>query len=148
MGYLPKHLKPQVKAALHAAFRLSASEGMARLEKQAQWLEREHPEAAASLREGLPEMFTINRLGLSPSLMRCLSSTNIIESPHSGVRLRTRRICRWRDGRMVLRWAAAAFLMTEKNFRKIQGHRDLWMLKAALDPSAKKNQATSMEQVA
>lgn len=148
LSYLPKHLKPQVQAALRAAFRLSATEGMARLEKQAQWLEREYPDAAASLREGLAEMFTVNRLGLSPALRRCLTSTNIIESPHSGVRLRTRRICRWRDGRMVLRWAAAAFLMTEKNFRKIQGYRDLWMLKAVLNPSAEENQATSMEQVA
>lgn len=148
MGYLPKHLKEQVKAALRAAFRLSATEGMTRLEKQAQWLEREHLNAAASLREGLEEMFTVNRLGLSPSLMRCLSSTNVIESPHSGVRLRTRRICRWRDGQMVLRWAAAAFLITEKNFRKIQGYRDLWMLKAVLNSTAGENQANSKEQVA
>jgi len=128
MGYLPDHLKDQVKAALGGAFRLPATEGMARLEKQAQWPEREHPDAAASLREGLEEMFTVNRLGLSPSLRRCLCSTNIIESP--------RRICRWRDGRMVLRWAAAAFLMTEKSFRKIQGYRDLWMLKAALEENS------------
>ncbi len=34
---------------------------------------------------------------------------------------------------MVLRWAAAAFLITEKSFRKIQGYHDLWMLKAVLD---------------
>ncbi len=133
MGYLPEHLKDQVKAAMRAAFRLSVAEGMARLEKQAQWLEREYPDAAASLREGLQEMFTVNRLGLSLALCRCLCSTNLIESPHSGVRLRTRRICRWRDGRMALRWAAAAFLITEKSFRKIQGYRDLWMLKAVLD---------------
>ena len=133
MGYLPQHWKDQTKAAMRAAFRLSAREGMARLEKQAEWLEREYPSAAASLREGLAEMFTVNRLGLSPSLTRCLVSTNVIESPHSGVRLRTRKICRWRDGKMVLRWAAAALLITEQNFRKIMGHRDLWMLKAALD---------------
>ena len=136
MGYLPEHLKKQVKAAIRGAFRLGASEGVARLEKQAQWLEREYPDAAASLREGLAEMFTASRLGLSPSLCRCLCTTNIIESPNSGVRLRTRRICRWRDGSMVLRWAAAAFLMTEKHFRKIQGYRDLWMLKAALEDNA------------
>lgn len=147
MGYLPEHLKAQVKAALRAAFRLPAEGGMARLEKQAQWLEREHPDAAASLREGLPEMFTINRLGLSPSLCRCLGSTNIIESPHSGVRLRTRRVCRWRDGRMVLRWAAAAFLMTEKNFRKIEGYRDLWMLKAILEEGSRSAQQ-AVEKVA
>ncbi len=106
---------------------------MAKLEKQAEWLDREYPSAAASLREGLAEMFTVNRLGLPPTLSRCLVSTNVIESPHSGVRLRTRKICRWRDGKMVLRWAAAALLMTEGNFRKIMGYRDLWMLKAALD---------------
>ena len=49
---------------------------------------------------------------------------------------------------MVSRWAAAAFLMTEKNFRKIQGYRDLWMLKTVLNPSTEENQATSMAQVA
>ena len=144
MGYLPEHLKDQTKAALRSAFRLPAREGMARLEKQAEWLEREYPSAAASLREGLAEMFTVNRLGLSPSLSRCLVSTNVIESPHSGVRLRTRKICRWRDGKMVLRWAAAALLMTEQNFRRIMGYRDLWMLKAALD----ENQTALKKQVA
>ena len=136
MGYLPEHLKDQSQAAMRSAFRLPAREGMARLEKQAEWLEREYPSAAASLREGLAEMFTVSRLGLSPSLARCLVSTNAIESPHRGVRLRTRKICRWRDGRMVRRWAAAALLMTEQNFRKIMGYRDLWMLKAALDQDA------------
>src|SRR5207248_7420050 len=115
-----------------SGFRLPAKEGMAKLEKQAQWLEHEYPSAAASLREGLAEMFTVNRLELSPRLARCLCSTNVIESPHSGVRRRTRRVCRWRDGKMVLRWAAAALLMTESNFRRIMGYRDLWMLAAAL----------------
>jgi len=144
MGYLPEDLKEQTKAALRAAFRLPAKEGMARLEKQAEWLDQEYPSAAASLREGLAEMFTVNRLGLSPSLSRCLVSTNVIESPHSGVRLRTRRVCRWRDGKMVLRWAAAALLMTEQNFRRIMGYRDLWMLKAVLD----ENQTSLKKQVA
>ncbi len=109
---------------------------MARLEKQAEWLEREYPSAATSLREGLAEMFTVNRLGVSPSPTRCLVSTSVIESPHSGVRLRTRKVCRWRDGQMMMRWAAAALLMTEQNFRKIMGYRDLWMLKSALDQKA------------
>ncbi len=103
-----------------------------RLYEQLQGLQRLRRQA----REGLAEMFTASRPGLSPSLARCLVSTNVIESPHSGVRLRTRRVCRWRDGKMVLRWAAAALLMTEQNFRKIMGYRDLWMLKAALDQDA------------
>jgi hypothetical protein len=62
-----------------------------------------------------------------------MGTTNIIESSHAGVRLRTNRVSRWQDGKMVLRWAAAAFLETEKNFRRIQGYRDLWMLKAKLE---------------
>lgn len=130
---LPDDLADQVKSVMKAAYNLPWQEGMARLKKQAEWLETHYPGAAASLREGLEETFTINRLELSPALRRCLGTTNIIESPHAGVRLRTNRVSRWRDGKMVLRWVAAAFLATEKNFRRIQGYRDLWMLKAKLD---------------
>jgi len=130
---LPDDLTDQVKSVMKAAYNLPWQEGMARLKKQADWLETYYPGAAASLREGLEETFTINRLELSPALRRCLGTTNIIESPHAGVRLRTNRVSRWRDGKMVLRWVAAAFLATEKNFRRIQGYRDLWMLKAKLD---------------
>lgn len=130
---LPEELKDQVKAVMKAAYKLPWQEGLARLKKQAEWLCAHHPDAGASLLEGLEETFTINRLALSPTLRRCLGTTNLIESPHSGVRMRTRRVSRWRDGRMVLRWAASAFAATEKNFRRIQGYRDLWMLKAALE---------------
>jgi len=130
---LPEELSDQVKAAMKAAYQLPWQEGMARLKKQAEWLEAPHPGASASLREGLEETFTINRLELSATLRRCLGTTNIIESPHAGVRLRTNRVSRWQDGHMVLRWVAAAFLETENNFRRILGYRDLWMLKAKLD---------------
>jgi transposase-like protein len=101
---------------------------MTRLREQVEWLERSYPKAAASLKEGLEETFTINRLGLSPALRRCLATTNVIESSLSGVAGRTRRVTHWRSGEMALRWAAAAALETEKGFRKIIGHRDLWML--------------------
>jgi transposase-like protein len=133
LGYLPKELQGQVGAVLSAAWKLEPKEGIARLRTQIEWLERTHPKAAASLREGLEETFTINHLGLSPRLRKCLATTNIIESSLSGVEGRTGRVTRWRSGEMALRWAAAAALETEKNFRKIIGHQDLWMLKAALD---------------
>jgi transposase-like protein len=129
---LPEEQKDQVKAAMRASYKLEAKEGMARLRKLADWLEQESPAAANSLREGLEECFTINRLGISPSLHRCLATTNVIESPQSGVRMRTRRVCRWRDAAMVERWAAASFLATEKNFRRIIGWKDLWQLEAIL----------------
>jgi hypothetical protein len=43
----------------------------------------------------LLEVFTINRLGLPPSLYRCLATTNIIESRHAGTHIPTRRGCHW-----------------------------------------------------
>jgi transposase-like protein len=133
MGYLPEELKDQVKAVMKAAYHLPADEGLARLKQQARWLEQEYPSAAASLLEGLEELFTINRLGLPPKLRRCLGTTNIVESPSAGVRIRTRRVTRWKDGAMVLRWAATAFLATEANFRRIIGYQELWTLRALLD---------------
>jgi transposase-like protein len=94
---LPKDQQAQPKSLMRAAWRLDATVGMAKLEKLAQWLQREHPDAADSLREGMEECFTINRRDVPASLHRCLASTNLIENPHSGVRRRTRRVCRWRD---------------------------------------------------
>ena len=45
------------------------------MEQYAAWLEREWPSAAASLREGLAELFTVNRLGLPAALRRCERSS-------------------------------------------------------------------------
>ena len=142
---LPEEQKDQVKAAMRSAYKLEAKEGMARLRKLADWLEQECPAAANSLREGLEECFTINRMGIPPSLHRCLATTNLIESPQSGVRMRTRRVCRWRDAAMVERWVAASFLATEKNFRRIMGWKDLWQLKAILGRKGAEKTAASQE---
>lgn len=133
MGYLPKLLNNQVKTVMNAAYCLSTEEDLKRLKDQARWLQLEYPSAFASLLEGLEETFTINRLGLPLKLRRCLATTDLIESPHSGVRLRTRRVTHWQGRGMVLRWAVGAVLATEANFRRIDGYRDLWMLNAALD---------------
>ena len=133
LDHLPKEDRAQAKAVLRAAWKLEPKEGIKRVKKLAAWLDERYPSAAASLLEGLEECFTIKRLGLTPSLMRCLATTNVIESPHAGVRIRTRRVTNWQDGKMVLRWLASAFLQTEKHFRKIMGHRDLWILKATLN---------------
>lgn len=135
LGHLPKEQHDQATATLRAAWKLGAKEGMQKIEQYAGWLEREWPSAAGSLREGLAEMFTINRLNLPGSLRRCLATTNLIDSTDSGVRQRTRRVTNWQHGSMALRWAAAGFVETEKNYRRIMGYRQLWMLKASLDES-------------
>jgi transposase-like protein len=136
-GYLPKEQHEQAKATLRAAFKLDAKEGMARIEQYASWLERDHPSVAASLREGLDELFTINRLGLPSKLCRCLGTTNLIDNGHSAARDRMHRVKHWQSGSMALRWTAAAFGAASQGFRRIMGYEHLWMLKAALDEPAR-----------
>jgi transposase-like protein len=102
------------------------------LEGLARRLEHEHPGAAASLREGLEETLTVMRLGLPENLERVLSSTNLIENLFSRVREIGRRVRRWQNDTMVLRWTAAGVLEAERGFRKIVGFRGLPTLVAAL----------------
>lgn len=147
MDHLPEELKDQVKSVMKASYRLDWREGMDKIKRQARWLEEEYPSAAASLLEGLEETFTINRLGLPPSLRRCLCTTNLIESPHSGVRMRTRRVSRWRNQEMVMYWAASAWSETEKNFRRIQGYKDLWVLQSFLDKDFTENKLVQERRV-
>lgn len=137
VGHLPEDQHEQAKATLRAAFKLDAKEGTAKLEQYASWLEHQWPDAAASIREGLEEMFTINRLGLPSVLRRCLGTTNIIDNGHSAARDRMRRVKNWQSGSMALRWTAAAFDAASKGFRRIMGHEHLWMLKAALEEPAR-----------
>ena len=135
VSHLPKDQHEQATGTLRAAWKLDAKEGRHKVEQYACWLEREWPSAAASLREGLDELFTINRLGLPGALRRCLATTNIIDATHAGVRQRTRRVTHWRDGQMAMRWAGAAFQEIEKRYRRVMGYEQLWMLKAHLDAS-------------
>ena len=144
---LPKEQHAQTLNLMRAAWKLSdADEGMKRMEQLARFLEHEHASAARSLREGMAEMFTIQRMNLPPTLYKCLSTTNIIESPQSGVQKRTSNVTRWRTAEMVQRWVASAWLLTEKNFRKVVGCRDFWALSVIL--GREKNPNTPQEKVA
>jgi putative transposase len=134
LGRLPRDKRGQTGSLMRAAWEMNPKDGMAKFRQIASWLEHDYPEAAAALLEGLEECFTINQLDIPRSVHRCLATSNIVDNPHSGVRDRTRRGCRWRPG-MPARWSAAAFLEGEKSFRKIMGFRDLWALKAILDGS-------------
>ncbi len=133
MQELPKEQQGQTRNLMRAAWKVkTAEEGEKRIEQIARLLEHDHESAARSLREGMKEMFTLQRLQIPSSLHKCLATTNIIESPHSGVRRRTDNVSRWRDSNMVERWVASAWLLTEKHFRRIDGHEHLWSLAAIL----------------
>jgi transposase-like protein len=145
---LPKEQHGQALNLMRAAWKVkTAEEGEKRIEQLARFLERDYESAARSLREGLKEMFTLQRLQLPPELHKCLATTNIIESPQSGVERRTRNVTRWRDADMAHRWVASAGALTEKHFRRIDGHSHLWALATILGREIA-GQQTSKEKVA
>ena len=132
--HLPENKARYATLVLRAAFKLEDhAKAMGKIRDLARELEDEWPGASGSLLEGLDELFTVNRLGLPPSLRRSLATTNIIESPQSTVRRLTNKVDRWRDGGMALRWAAASFVEAEKTMRRIGGCGQMWMLAAALE---------------
>ena len=96
-------------------------------------LDRSHPGAAASLREGLEETLTLTRLGIDGRLKRTLESTNPIESMIEFTRRTSRNVKRWQNGDMCLRWTAAGMLEAERQLRKIIGYTDLAKLAIAVE---------------
>ena len=130
---LPERMRAGVRGAMCQAYATrDAKRARQMLENLARSLERNHPGAAASLREGLDETLTVTGWELPESLERALSSTNLIENLFSRVREMARRVRRWQGGEMILRWTAAGVLEAERNFRKVVGFRFLAKLDAAL----------------
>ena len=132
--HLPQRLRSGVGRKMTDAYHAgSALEAEAALLALATELDRTHPGAAASLREGLDETLTVLRLNVPPTLARTLRSTNCIESMISVCREHASNVKRWRDGQMALRWCAAGMVEAGKQFRRVNGHLHLPALRAALE---------------
>ena len=132
--HLPQKMRGLVEQRMRAAYQAdSALEAEALLLALAKELDKTHPGAANSLREGLHETLTVLRLGVPPILARTLRSTNAIESMISICRDHTRNVKRWRDGQMVLRWCAAGMVEASKQFHRVKGHLHLPVLREALE---------------
>ena len=131
---LPQRLggpvEQRMRTAYHAASALDAEAQLATLARE---LDKTHPGAAASLREGLAETLTVLRLGVPPTLARTLRSTNTIESMISICRDHAGNVKRWQDGTMALRWCAAGMVEAAKQFRRVNGYLHLPALRAALE---------------
>jgi putative transposase len=132
---LPKTRAAQTRWVMAQALKGDAEVGIQKLKAHAKHLKAQHPDAAASLLEGLEELFTINRLGVTGELARCLATTNVIESPNSVVRRVSRRVTNYRDVKMAMRWAAAGFLEAEKSFRRLRGHQHIAALIRVMRPA-------------
>ena len=132
-GYLPKERAAVVDRRLALIFaQPDPVKGLDAAKRLAKELEADHPDAAASLREGLEEMFTVRRLGVGGTLAKTLTTTNCIESMISITRRTTGRVTRWKDGSMKKRWIAAGMLEAERSFRRVRGHNDMKQLVSAL----------------
>jgi len=132
--HLPQRLHSSVGRRMTDAYHAdSALEAEAALLALAKELDRTHPGAAASLREGLDQTLTVLRLGVPPTLARTLRSTNCIESMISVCREHAGNVKRWRDGQMALRWCAAGMVEAGKQFRRVNGHLHLPALRTALE---------------
>jgi putative transposase len=134
LDHLPERDRPAIERRLRAAWALDDhSAALERLEVLAGELERRHPGAAASLREGLRETLTVTRLGVRGQLKRTLVSTNPCESMIETVRRTSRNVKRWRNGDMCLRWTAAGMLEAEAQFRRVIGYPKLSALALAVE---------------
>ena len=134
LEHLPEAMRPRVRRVLDEANGLAdAALAKRRLLQLAAGLDHSHPGAAASLREGLDETLTLQRLGVTGALYRTLRSTNAIENLNGRVGHFIHNVRRWRDGRMLVRWIAAGLQEAGRGFRRLRGHRDLAALIRALD---------------
>ena len=134
LDHLPERDRPAVKRRLRRAWsQTDHRRALEELQLLATELDRSHPGAAASLREGLDETLTLTRLGIKGRLRKTLESTNPCESMIECVRRTARNVKHWQSGDMCLRWTAAGMLEAERQFRRIIGYADLAKLVTAIE---------------
>jgi transposase-like protein len=143
LEHLPERDRPAVKARLRRAWaEPDQTRALDQLRRLAGELERTHPGAAGSIREGIDETLTLTRLGITGPLKRTLESTNPCESMIEIVRRTQRNVKRWSSGEMGLRWTAAGMLEAERQFRRIIGYSNLAKLVVAIERDVDHHRAT------
>ncbi len=129
LDHLTEEQKPGVAKKLNAAYAL---EDYAAAKQALNVLHRElmdlNPSAARSLGEGMEETLTVHRLHLPMQLRRTMASTNVIESAFSIVEQVCRNVKRWHGGDQRERWVGSGLLVAEKQFRRVQGYKQIPML--------------------
>ncbi len=134
LDHLPERDRDAVKRRLRQAWQDNDHDfALEQLNALALELNKAHPGAAASLREGMEETLTVTRLRIEGKLKRTLQSTNPCESMISTVRAINRNVKNWSSGEMALRWTAAGMLEAETRFRKVEGYRGLAHLAVAIE---------------
>jgi putative transposase len=134
LDHLPERDRDTVKRRLRQAWQDTDHDiALEQLNTLALELDKPHPGAANSLREGMEDTLTVTRLGITGKLKRTLQSTNPCESMISTVRAINRNVKNWSSGEMALRWTAAGILEAETRFRKVESYRGLANLAIAIE---------------
>lgn len=137
LDHLSEGQRPVVAKKLNAAYAL---EDYAAAKQALNTLHRElmelNPSAARSLGEGLEETLTVHRLHVPPQLRKSLASTNVIESAFSIVERVCANVKRWHGGDQRERWVGSGLLVAEKQFRRVQGHKQIPVLLRELEALA------------
>ena len=134
LDHLTDEQKPPVAKKLNAAYALedhaAAKLALTQLHRELMDL---NPSAARSLEEGLEETLTVHRLHMPPQLRKTLASTNVIESVFSIVERVCSNVKRWHGGDQRERWVGSGLLVAEKQFRRIQGYKQIPVLLRELE---------------
>lgn len=101
------------------------AEALKELDSLTEWLSTISIEAESSMKEVGLELLTLHHLGISGTLRKSLTTTNMIESLLSVVRRKTKRVTNWQgDKTQILRWVAASILSHQPRMRRVMGYRD------------------------
>ena len=129
LDHLTDEQKPAAAKKLNAAYALedyaAAKQALAKLHRELMDL---NPSAARSLAEGMEETLTVHKLHLPIQLRKTMASTNVIESAFSIVEQVCRNVKRWHDGDQRERWVGSGLLVAEKQFRRVQGYKQIPIL--------------------
>ena len=134
LSYLPEEHTAEARRRLRAAWNMNGYDTSKKaLLAVHRWLQRLNSRAASSLMEGLEDTLTVQRLGVGATLRRTLSTTNPIESVMDRIKTLTRRVKRWRNGAMVMRWVGSGLVRVEASFRRVKGHDEMPQFLASLE---------------
>lgn len=137
LDHLTDEQKAGVAKKLNAAYALedydAAKQALNVLHRELMDL---NPSAARSLGEGMEETLTVHRLHLPMKLRKTMASTNVIESAFSIVERVCKNVKRWHGGDQRERWVGSGLLVAEKQFRRVQGHKQIPALIKELEAMA------------
>ena len=93
------------------------------------FLHKHSRKALESLQEAGDELITLHLLGCPSTVHVSLLTTICIENPFRNVRAKIGRVKRWRaETDQAERWLAYGLLTAERGFRRIRGHKDIYLL--------------------